>query len=94
MLAMTSCQSNAVKVKTEYKTVYAVPELSRPKFPEPKNKVIPLDKDFEKVTSSNTEIEYVVMPFWYYKLVVEYKVSVDEQFAKYDAFKAELEKSE
>lgn len=94
MLAMTSCLSNAVKVKTEYKTIYVVPELSKPKFPESRNKVIPLDKDFHKVTNVNTDIEWVFIPFWYYKLIVEYKVSVDEQFAKYDAFKAELEKSE
>lgn len=81
---MTSCQSN--KTKTEYKTIYATPELYFPKYPEPKKNVIPYDKDFQKVTDSETDIEYVVMPFWYYKLIVEYKVSVDEQKAKYEAF--------
>ena len=84
MLVMTSCQSN--KTKTEYKTIYATPELYFPKFPDPKNKVVPYDKDFKKVTENTQEIEYVVMPFWYYKLIVDYKVSVDEQKAKYEAF--------
>jgi hypothetical protein len=64
-----------------------MPELIKPKYPEPKNKVIPYDKDFQKVTDVDTEIEYVVMPFWYYKLTVNYKVLVDEQFSKYEAFK-------
>ena len=81
---MSSCQSN--KTKTEYKTIYATPELYFPKFPDPKNKVVPYDKDFKKVTENTQEIEYVVMPFWYYKLIVDYKVSVDEQKAKYEAF--------
>ena len=84
MLVMSSCQSN--KTKTEYKTIYATPELYFPKFPDPKNKVVPYDKDFKKVTENTQEIEYVVMPFWYYKLIVDYKVSVDEQKAKYEAF--------
>ena len=88
MLSMNSCQSN--KTKTEYKTIYAVPELYFPQYPAPKNNVIPYDKDFKKVTDVNTEIEYVVMPFWYYKLIVDYKVNVDEQKTKYEAFKERL----
>lgn len=85
MLVMSSCRSN--QVQTETKVVYVMPELIKPKYPEPKNKVIPYDKDFNKVTDVDTEIEYVVMPFWYYKLTVNYKVLVDEQFSKYEAFK-------
>ena len=84
MLVMISCQSD--KVKTEYKTIYATPELYFPKFPAPKNNVVPYDKDFKKVTSQTQEIEYVVMPFWYYQLIVDYKVGVDEAKAKYEAF--------
>lgn len=86
---MNSCKSN--EIKTEVKTVYAMPELLFPKFPEPNNKVIPYDKDFKKVTDVDTEIEYVVMPFWYYKLIVNYKIRVDEQKAKYEAFKKSVE---
>lgn len=88
MLAMSSCQSD--KVITEYKTIYATPDLYFPKYPDPKNNVIPYDKDFKKVTDTETEIEYVVMPFWYYKLIVDYKAGVDETKAKYEAFEARL----
>ena len=88
MLAMSCCKSN--QIKTEYKTVYATPELHFPKYPDPKKNVIPYDKDFKKVTDAETDIEYVVMPFWYYKLIVDYKISVDEQKAKYEAFEARL----
>jgi hypothetical protein len=87
-LVLNSCKSN--QIRTEYKTVYATPELYFPKFPEPKKNVIPYDKDFKKVTDAETNVEYVVMPFWYYKLIVDYKISVDEQKAKYEAFEARL----
>ncbi len=66
---MTSGQRD--KVKTEYKTIYATPDLYFPQFPAPKNNVVPYDKDFKKVTSNTQEIEYVVMPFWYYQLIVD-----------------------
>ena len=85
---MSSCQSN--KTAPEVKTIYATPELYFPKFPDPKKNVIPYDKNFKKVTDVDTDIEYVVMPFWYYQLIVDYKVSVDEQKAKYEAFNQRL----
>lgn len=85
-LVLNSCKSN--EIKTEYKTIYATPELYFPKFPDPKKNVVPYDKDFKKVTENTQEIEYIVMPFWYYKLIVDYKVGVDETKAKYEAFEA------
>ena len=88
VLVMTSCQSD--KVITEYKTIYATPELYFPKYPEPKGNVVPLDENYKRVTDNNTDIEYVMMPFWYYKLIVDYKVSIDEQKAKYEAFNQRL----
>lgn len=88
MLVMSSCQSN--KTRTEYKTIYATPELYFPKYPEPKKNVVPYDKDFKKVTEQTQKIEYVVMPFWYYKMIVDYKVAVDEAQAKYEAFNQRL----
>lgn len=87
MLVINSCRSN--KVNAETKVVYVLPELHKPKYPDPKNKVVPYDKDFQKVTDVDTDIEYVVMPFWYYKLIVNYKVFVDEEFTKYEAFRAQ-----
>lgn len=90
MLAMSSCQSSKVEVDTKVKIVYVVPELVKPKFPDPTSRVIPYDKDFNKVNDVNTDIEFIAMPFWYYKQIVEYKVNVDEQFTKYEAFKSKL----
>ena len=83
---MNSCKSSEV----QYKTVYATPELYFPSYPNPQNNVIPYDENFKKVTSPETQIEYVLMPFWYYKLIVDYKVKVDEQKAKYEAFESRL----
>ena len=88
MLVMTSCQSDRIKV--EYKTIYATPDLYFPTYPAPNNNVLPLDESYKRVTDNDTEIEYVVMPFWYYKLIVDYKTSVDEQKAKYEAFNKRL----
>ena len=88
MLVMNSCQSD--KVKTEYKTIYATPDLYFPSFPAPGNNVLPLDENYKRVTTDEQDIEYVVMPSWYYKLIVDYKVSVDETKAKYEAFNARI----
>ena len=85
---MNSCQSN--KTKTEYKTIYATPDLLFPVYPEPNNNVLPLDENYKMVKDNTQEVVYVVMPFWYYKLIVDYKVKVDEQKAKYEAFEARL----
>ena len=84
MLVMTSCQSD--KVRTEYKTIYATPELYFPKYPAPNGNVLPLDENYKRVTDNTQNVEYVVMPFWYYQLIVDYKVGVDETKAKYEAF--------
>ena len=84
MLVMTSCQSD--KVRTEYKTIYATPDLYFPKYPAPNGNVLPLDENYKRVTDNTQNVEYVVMPFWYYQLIVDYKVGVDEAKAKYEAF--------
>ena len=84
MLVMNSCQSD--KVKTEYKTIYATPDLFFPTYPAPNNNVLPLDENYKRVTSNDQTVEFVIMPFWYYKLIVEYKAGVDETQAKYEAF--------
>jgi hypothetical protein len=88
MLVMSSCQSD--KVITEYKTIYATPDLYFPKYPAPGNNVLPLDKDYKRVTKDDIEIEYVIMPYWYYKLITDYKAGVDEAKAKYEAFNQRL----
>ena len=87
-LVMTSCQSD--KVKTEYKTIYATPDLFFPTYPAPNDNVLPLDENYKRVTDNTQNVEYVIMPFWYYKLIVDYKAGVDETKAKYEAFNQRL----
>ena len=87
MLVMSCCKSNK---EIQYKTIYATPDLFFPSYPDPNNNVLPLDENYKRVTNNTQEVTYVVMPFWYYKLIVDYKVKVDEQKAKYDAFNARL----
>lgn len=89
MLVMTCCQSNK---GPEVKTVYVIPELYFPKYPQPKNNLLPLDENGKVVKDDETEIVNVLIPFWYYKLLVEYKVQVDEAQAKYEAYKSNLNK--
>ena len=84
MLVMSCCKSN--QVKTEYKTIYATLDLYFPVYPAPNGNVLPLDENYKRVTDNTKNVEYVVMPFWYYQLIVDYKVSVDETKAKYEAF--------
>ena len=43
-----------------------------PSFPEPPEDIIALDKDNNIVTSGDTEIVYVAIPYWYWNLVIDY----------------------
>lgn len=83
MLVMNSCQSSK---QTEIKTVTVYPQLYFPKYPEPKKNVLPLDKNGKVVKDNDTPIENVIMPLWYYQLIVDYKIGVDKAKAEYDAF--------
>jgi len=85
---MNSCKSS--EIKTEYKTIYATPDLYFPTYPAPNGNVLPLDENYKRVTDDDTEVVYVVMPYWYYKLITDYKAGVDEQKAKYEAFNARI----
>lgn len=89
MLSMTSCQSSK---EIEYKTVVSYPDLYFPKYPEPKMNVLPLDINGKVVRDSETEITMVMMPFWYYQLIVDYKIDVDKARAEYDSFVAHATK--
>lgn len=82
MLLMTSCQSDRVQTKT----VIVYPALYFPKYPEPKMNVIPFDINGNQVRDNETEIYTVTMPYWYYQLIVDYKLDVDKAKAEYEAF--------
>lgn len=78
-LALTCCVSNDAPqyiVHNVYKTI----PLNFPDFPEPKeNTLIPLDIDGKRVTTKDQEIVNVLVPYWYWALIIRYKVEVDNQ---------------
>lgn len=88
IVVLTCCQSNQPAEKIVVRTVYSVPPLYFPKFPEPKQtNLIPLDAHNQKVTDENTEIVNVIIPYWYWQLIVKYKVDVDNAEAFYNRCK-------
>lgn len=87
MLVLISCQSNR---QEEIKTVYVVPDLNFPKFPSPAV-ILPLDEKGKRVTDEETDIINVLVPYWYWNLIVDYKLNIDEQETFYKAYKSRLE---
>ena len=41
-------------------------------FPDPPDDIIPLDKDNNVVTSDDTETVNVLIPYWYWNLIIDY----------------------
>lgn len=77
---------------TPVETIYVYPELAFPVYPKPNNNVLPLDANGKIVKDNETEVENVIMPLWYYKLIVNYKLENDVAKAKYEAFVSEVKK--
>lgn len=90
-LLITSCQSNK---QEKTKVVVSYPQLMFPKYPAPNNNVLPLGYDGKVVRDEETEIANVIMPFWYYQLIMDYKVRVDKASAEYAAFIQSVPKSQ
>lgn len=64
---MNGCKSYPKKENKE------IPELYFPSVPEPKDGVvIPLDCDFHAVTTEEKEIMFVLMPYWYWNMIIDY----------------------
>lgn len=78
MLVLTSCAS---KQKEEFE----LPLLYFPKFPDPAS-VIPLDEELQEVTDEQTEIKFVLLPWWYWQLIVWFKIEIDETKIFYQTF--------
>lgn len=53
--------------------------------------VIPFDRNGKQVRDEETEIDSVMMPFWYYKLIVDYKIDVDKAKYEYESFVAHVQ---
>lgn len=86
MLVLISCQSNR---QEDIKTVYVVPELNFPNFPNP-TAALPLDEKGKRVTDEETPIINVIIPYWYWNLIIDYKEEVDKQETFYKAYKSRL----
>ena len=73
MLALTACASHPRGEKKETPApVITVKTVYFPSFPDPPDGLIPLDKDNNIVTSDDTEIVYMLIPYWYWNLIIDY----------------------
>ena len=70
--------------------IYVCPDLNFPEFPKPNNNCLPLDADGKQVRDMETEIVNVLMPYWYWNLLIDYKVSNDDVKIRYEAFKSKM----
>lgn len=86
MMDLTSCLSSP---QPEIKTIYVCPDIYFPNFPKPRN-IIPLDSDGKKVVDDETEIMNVLIPYWYWNLIIDYKLEVDDAENYYKAYKSKL----
>lgn len=87
-LGLTCCVSNDVPqyiIHNVYKTI----PLNFPKFPEPRQgTIIPLDERNKRVTTEEQEVVNVLIPYWYWQLIIKYKLDVDNVEDFYNRCKA------
>lgn len=89
MLVLNSCaslQKNKPAEQTPL-VVYRVPYVYFPKVPYPGNNVVtPLDADLHAVTDTETEIVFLLIPYWYAEQWLKYaegtKAAVDTLYSK------------
>lgn len=89
-LILISCQSN--NVIPEKELVYACPALDWPEFPSPAGNIMPIDENLKPVKDEDADVEYVVMPYYYFEKIVDYKVKVDELEIYYKTYRESLKK--
>jgi len=80
MLALSSCATKPKQDENETpKIVIAgIETVYFPAFPYPDDDVvIPLDADKNIVINSGASIEYVMLPYWYWKLIIEYVIDTE-----------------
>lgn len=84
-----SCQSNK---QIEYKTVYLYPTLDFPQFPKIKD-AIHLDNSFKVIQpgDNETEVMWDVVPHWWYKELVRFKIMYEATETEYRAYIAQYE---
>ena len=91
MMVFPCCKSNRI---IDHEFIYVCPNLDFPDFPKTENKVIPLDADGKQVRDMNTDVVNVLMPYWYFNLIVNYKCAVDDTEIKYNAYKTKIKELE
>lgn len=90
MLLMNSCESNNVVHETKYVHVY--PQLYFPELKDPTDICLPLDADYKVIRSLldeqgiEREVVWVMMPYWYYLQMADYKTDVRRAKAEYESF--------
>lgn len=86
MPALTCCVSSRTDApQYVIRTVYKIIPLSFPRFPYPQDGlIVPIDENMKKVVSDDQEIVNVVIPYWYWNLIIEYKLNVDAQEEYYN----------
>ena len=79
MLALTGCVSHPRGERKETPApIITVETVYFPSFPEPPEDIIPLDKDNNIVTSRETEIVYITIPYWYWNLIIDYAEGTEQ----------------
>lgn len=99
MLCLTACASKQPAEKIVIRTLYVCPELYFPDFPRPaEGMILPLDANFKMIKSEYdengepVEIVYDIVPEWWLKLILDYKLDNEVAKAKYEAFRSSLPK--
>ena len=80
MLVLISSATNrkADKKETPQILIASIDDVYFPAFPYPDDGVvIPLDADKNAVIDSGASIEYVMLPYWYWKLIIEYVIETE-----------------
>ena len=74
MLVLIACKTHpkGEKKETPAPVIVGIETVYFPAFPQPPEDIIALDKDNNIVTSTEVEIDKVVIPYWYWNLIIDY----------------------
>lgn len=96
-LCLTACASKQPAEKIVVRTIYVCPDLFFPEFPKPAEGIIlPLDQNFKMIKSEvdengePVEVVWDIVPEWWLKLVLDYKLDNDVARSKYEAFRKSI----
>lgn len=103
-LVASSCQTSKVNTIYEPELIKVYPKLNFPKQPDPTGKALPLKEgEYRNFTviheaydsyGKEIEVDYVAVPFWYWKLLSTYFYEIRGVKAQYDAFCEKIENTQ